>query len=53
MSVLNPFKNLSHKGMVDTVSWGTLIVFALAMAIFVLILLAFYNGWSMQTPYYS
>lgn len=53
MPVLHPFKNFSQRAMADSVSWGTLIVFAFAMGILVLILLSFYWGWLTQTPYYS
>jgi len=53
MAVLNPFKNLTQKAAANSVSWGTLVVFALGMGILVLILLSFYNGWLIQTaPYY-
>lgn len=53
MAALNPFKNTSQKAGANSVSWGTLVVFALAMGILVLILLSFYNGWLLQTaPYY-
>jgi len=54
MPVLHSFKNFSQRAMADSVSWGTLIVFALAMGLFVLILLSFSWGWFIQaSPDYS
>jgi hypothetical protein len=45
---LNKFKNLAHKAMEDSVSWGSLSALVCALGVLLLMMLAFSNGWLLQ-----
>jgi hypothetical protein len=45
---LNKFKNLALKAMEDSASWGSLATLICALAVLLLMMLAFSNGWLLQ-----